>query len=43
MRKHLLRKALGTYLPWYTPDAIEVPEEMTLLAAEYTKSAVRTS
>jgi predicted metal-dependent hydrolase len=42
MRKHLLPKALQTYLPWYTPHDIPMTQEMKQLAAEYTKSAVRT-
>jgi predicted metal-dependent hydrolase len=42
MRKHLLPKALRTYLPRYTPHDIPMTNEMKLLAAEYTKSAVKT-
>jgi hypothetical protein len=43
MRKHLLPKALRTYLPWYTPHNIPMTDEMKLLAAEYSESAVKTS
>ena len=43
MRKHLLYKVLRTYLPGYTPHDIPMTDEMKLLAAKYTASAVETS
>jgi predicted metal-dependent hydrolase len=37
--RHLLPKILATYLPWYTPHSIEMPEEARVLAAHYSALA----
>jgi len=37
--RHLLPKVLATYLPWYTPHSIEMPEEAVAMAAHYSALA----
>ena len=39
----LFPKLLATYLPWYTPHAIALPEEARELAARYTEMALTSS
>ncbi|APR83416.1 Hypothetical protein A7982_08765 [Minicystis rosea] len=40
--KRLLPKVLFTYSPWYTPHAIEMPEEARSLAQHYSEMALGT-
>lgn len=42
-RRHLLPKLLRTYLPWYTPHKIEMPEELRAMARHYSEIAIKTS
>jgi len=41
--RHLLPRVLKTYLPWYTPHRIEVPEQLRELARHYSDMAIKTS
>lgn len=40
---HFFPKALATYLPWYTPHGIDLPEEARALRARYSEMAAGAS